>query len=155
MQRSTQPLTRIFAFCCLFIALFAGSGCKKENKKNEVKFNNITATGVQEAPTPNNSTATARLDATYDKDTKILRYYITFSGLNPTMMHFHQGAVGTAGGVVIDLKPASGGITSPTSGSTRVLTSAEEAELLGGNWYLNLHSDTYPGGEVRGQLVAN
>jgi hypothetical protein len=40
-------------------------------------------------------------------------------------------------------------------GTTRVLTSQEEADLLSGNWYLNLHSNTYPGGEIRGQLIAN
>jgi hypothetical protein len=30
----------------------------------------------------------------------------------------------------------------------------QEAQLLGGNWYLNIHSSTFPGGEIRGQLLA-
>lgn len=144
---------------CLFvlisIALITVGGCKKEDKKNEVKFNNITVEGAQEAPNPVTTSATGTMNATFDKDTKIIKYTLTFSGLNPVNGHFHKGAVGTAGGVVIDLKPASGTFTNPLSGSTRALTAAEETDLLSGQWYVNLHSSTYPGGEIRGQMVAN
>lgn len=143
---------------CLFSLIIVGlifvGGCKKD-KKNEVKFNNIAATGAQEAPTPNSSTATATMNATYDKDTKVITFTLTFSGLNPVNGHFHKGATGTAGPVVIDLKPASGTFTSPMSGSTRALTAAEETDLLAGTWYYNLHTSTYPAGEIRGQMVAN
>ncbi|MBC7921851.1 MAG: CHRD domain-containing protein [Ferruginibacter sp.] len=141
-------------FAFLLAVLILAGGCKKEEKKNEVKFNDITATGEQEAPAPVNSAARATLNATFDRDAKTLAYTITFSGLNPIAMHFHQGAAGTAGPVVIDLKPATGVITSPAAGTSRALTAAEEADLLNGNWYLNLHSNAHPDGEIRGQLVA-
>lgn len=29
----------------------------------------------------------------------------------------------------------------------------QEAQLLGNNWYINIHSTTFPGGEIRGQLL--
>jgi hypothetical protein len=143
-----------FVWVGLFAVLLAGTSCKKEDKKNEVNFRNITLKGANEV-SPNASTATGTLNATYDKDAKTLRYNISYSGLNPTDAHFHKGAAGVAGPPVIFLMPASGSITSPMVGTTRVLTSQEEADLLSGNWYLNLHSNTYPGGEIRGQLIAN
>ena len=143
-------------FVCmgLFAVLMVGTSCKKEDKKNEVNFNNITLSGANEVP-PNTSTATGTLNATYDKDTKILRYNITFSGLNPVDAHFHKGAAGDVGPPVIFLMPASGSITSPIVG-TSTLTSQQEADLLTKNWYLNLHTNDYRmAGEIRGQLIAN
>ena len=32
------------------------------------------------------------------------------------------------------------------------LTQEEEDQLLNGMWYLNIHSTTYPAGELRGQV---
>jgi hypothetical protein len=33
------------------------------------------------------------------------------------------------------------------------LTSQEEADLKNGLYYVNIHSDAYPDGEIRGQLA--
>lgn len=143
-----------FVCTSLFAVLMAGTSCKKEDKKNEVNFNNIALSGANEV-TPNASTATGTLNATYDKDAKILRYNIIYKDLNPIAAHFHKGAAGTTGPPVIDLKPASGSITSPIAGTSRALTPQEENDLLVGNWYVNLHSNDYKGGEIRGQLTPN
>ena len=140
-------------FSFLLAVLILAGGCKKEKQKNEVKFNNVTATGEQQAPVPVNSAAKATLNATFNQDAKTLAYPITFSGLNPIGVHFHQGAAGTVGPIVVDLKPATGSIVSPTTGITRALTAAEETDLLGGNWYVDLHSNAHPDGEIRGQLA--
>ena len=40
----------------------------------------------------------------------------------------------------------------PTNGST-TLAAADAAELLAGNFYLNIHTTTETGGEIRGQLI--
>lgn len=140
---------------CLFVvsavSMFTVSGCKKEKKKNEVKFNSIVIDGTKEVPA-NASTATGTLNATYDKDSKKISYTITFSGLNPIAMHFHQGDPGVSGGVQEDI---AGPYTSPLVGTTDTLSVAKEVQLLAGKWYVNLHSSAYPGGEIRGQLVPN
>jgi hypothetical protein len=33
------------------------------------------------------------------------------------------------------------------------LTAAQEADLLANNYYVNLHTDAFPAGEIRGQLI--
>ena len=40
------------------------------------------------------------------------------------------------------------------SPASTTLTDAQEAELLGGMWYFNLHTAQYPDGELRGQVYA-
>ena len=34
------------------------------------------------------------------------------------------------------------------------LTEAQAADLVGGGWYVNLHTSAYPNGEIRGQVLA-
>jgi hypothetical protein len=113
------------------------------------RFNNIALTGAQEAPEPVTTNASGTFEGTYDRGTKVLTYTITYAGVTPTMMHFHRGAPGVAGPVEIPI-PVS---DSPIKGETAALTEAQEADLLAGNWYVNVHSNAYPAGEIRGQLV--
>jgi hypothetical protein len=64
------------------------------------------------------------------------------------MAHFHGPAAPGANGppVVVVKDP-----TTPISG-TAILTPAQEADLLAGKWYFNVHTQANPGGEIRGQL---
>lgn len=67
--------------------------------------------------------------------------------------HLHMGAVGTDGGVVVDLYDLIDGNT------IEGLISADLPEdlgmmLLDGMIYLNVHTDAFPNGEIRGQLAA-
>lgn len=91
----------------------------------------------------------------YDSDTNMLSWTITYSGLigSPTVSHFHGAAPpGVNAGVQVDIAVLSGGIASPMIGST-VITELQEADLLAGLWYVNIHSTFRPGGEIRGQVV--
>jgi hypothetical protein len=141
--------SHIFSMLLVSILLVTG-GCKKEDESmtNTVMFNNIALTGAQEAQ-PVTTNATGTFDGTYNRDTKILTYTLTYSGVNPTGMHFHKGPLGVAGPVVIPITVSA----SPLSAQTPALTAEQEADLLAGNWYVNVHSQEYPAGEIRGQLV--
>jgi hypothetical protein len=116
--------------------------------------------GSDEVP-PNQTTGTGSLTATFDPASKQLTWNGSFSGLTgpATAAHFHGPAEpGKNAGVVIWIsqKPEPGSkptpIQSPFQGSA-TLTDAQASDLQAGLWYVNVHTATNPGGELRGQLM--
>jgi hypothetical protein len=106
--------------------------------------------GGQEVP-PVASAAIGTASMTFNVGTNLLTWNITFDGLTGgfTAAHFHGPAqVGQEAPPVITIP----GSASPLTGSA-TLTSAQAAELLASLWYINIHSGTYPDGEIRGQVV--
>lgn len=122
-----------------------------------VTLQEVALTGAEEVPA-NTSAATGTFRGTYNPDTRRIAYTITFQGMTPIAMHFHRGAVGVAGPIEVPINPGSDPYSgtnpyvSPLSGSTPALSAAQEADLMAGNWYINVHSDLYPDGEIRGQI---
>ncbi len=104
--------------------------------------------GTQEVP-PNDSTGTGAGTFVLSPDGTQLVFHIEFSGLTTeeTVRHIHRGAPGVAGPVVFDL-PAG----SPKDGVIE-LTAENRADLQAGLYYVNIHSETFPGGELRGQIL--
>jgi hypothetical protein len=123
-----------------------------------VMFQDATLSGDQEVP-PVSTQATGTFKGSYDKNTNRISYEITFQGITPNAMHFHRGEVGVSGPIAIPINPGSdpysgtNPYTSPLVGITTPLTEAQEAELLAGSWYLNIHSVQFPDGELRGQIT--
>ncbi len=108
-----------------------------------------TLTGAGEVPA-NSSQGKGELSAELETVERVLVYRAHFSGLSgaPTMAHFHgPAAAGANAPPVVAVKDP----TDPISG-TAILTPAQEADLLAGKWYFNVHSQTNPGGEIRGQV---
>lgn len=62
--------------------------------------------------------------------------------------HVHRGAAGVNGPVVFGLTFAGGVLSGTFTPSV-----ADLADLRAGNWYVNVHSVAFGGGEVRGQLA--
>lgn len=93
---------------------------------------------------------TGTIIGSYDDVTNLLDYTITYADLSgaPTVMHFHLGAPGVSGGVQLDIPNG----PSPRVGTGVALTEANEANLLAGNWYVNIHTANFTGGEIRGQV---
>lgn len=134
--------------CLLLTGLIAVSCKKDEVVSSDVKYT-ATLTGAQEVPAFT-TTATGTFEGVFNTNTKILSYTITYSGITPTAWHLHKGAVGVSGDVVFNLGTT---FTSPYSGATIALTAAQEADLVAGLFYANMHSVKSPGGEIRGQIT--
>ena len=111
--------------------------------------------GSNERPTPNSSTAVGSALVTIDNN-NVLTYEVNIGGLqNPTLSHIHKGDANTAGSVVVSLATSSSAFSNGrTKGTTQVdPTLAADIKANPGNYYVNVHSQAFGGGELRGQLA--
>jgi hypothetical protein len=133
--------------------------------------------GVNEVPSVS-SPATATFRAVIDEEASTITYTLKYEGfLNKvTQSHFHFGQHHTSGGVSVFIctnlgnSPGSPGCPAASAEISGVATAAnvigpagqgigpgEFAELLAairaGSVYVNIHSDIFPLGEIRGQLI--
>ncbi len=106
--------------------------------------------GADEVP-PVSTLASGTAVFTYTPSTKALSYALTTTGLvSVTAAHIHRELPGVSGGVAYPLN-------TPTTGSssgTVTLSAADEALLLSGSLYVNVHTVSNPGGEIRGQILS-
>lgn len=94
------------------------------------------------------TSATGTTTATYDPNTLELSYTITWTGLgsNAANMHFHDD-----GPVIVPIT----GFPTATSGTVSgkaTLTAQQAMDLAAGKIYAQIHTATYPGGEVIARL---
>lgn len=106
-------------------------------------------TGTQEVP-PNPSVASGRSTVMVGAD-KMVTGMIVVSGMTPTMAHIHEASKGQNGPVIVPFVKSGDNTFAPAPGAK--LTDAQYASYVAGKLYLNVHSSTYPGGEVRLQLA--
>lgn len=107
--------------------------------------------GASEVP-PTQSNAKGNLQATLDKNTRMLTWTLSVSGLSgpPTAAHFHgPAAAGENAGVAVPIAVSG----QPTDNGAVTLTAAQMDDLLAGRWYVNVHTAANPNGEVRGQIM--
>lgn len=77
----------------------------------------------------------------------------------PIAFHIHTGAVGVNGPVVVSLDAAPfssfsiGGTLSVSGGGVPTPYAGFLADLNATNTYINIHTPSFPGGEIRGQLI--
>ena len=147
----------------LFVTAFAFSSCEKDaERKKTVEYvkSGIAMTGAQETPA-NPSTALGTLDVYYAKNSKILSYKVTWQGLADTIVGMHIHGLAPSGystSIVQNILttkneagfPFRGGTYSGTFNVDGVVV--KEDNLLNGFYYLNIHTKTYPSGEIRGQI---
>lgn len=107
--------------------------------------------GKHEVP-PVDTGAGAYVDATYSKETHILKWRLTVNGLSTPMTrgYFHGPDMLDRDAPLVEINPPFNG-NFHSGGAT--LTEAQAADLLAGRWYVELQTEKYPAGEIRGQIV--
>lgn len=160
MKKSLQ--TRIAqTMAILLLTSFTLSGCKKDKTDepiSQIKKATIQLSGAQEVPAVNTS-GTGTAEISYDPAMKMITYKITWqlgsASATTTNMHFHGSDTGSdtvSSGVALAITGFSTGNSGTLNGVTVALTSVQEAQLLAGKWYVNIHSSTYGSGELRGNI---
>lgn len=152
MNRKHFSLLALFAFFTLALV----SCSKDDDNMPKVTYNlSATANGGQEVPAVTTN-ASGTLTGSYNINTKMLTYTINWNGLSgaPTGMHFHGPAsAGANAGVALAIAGFPASASGSYSGSA-TLTDAQQADLLAGKWYWNVHTAANAGGEIRGQVSA-
>ena len=145
----------------ILFGLVVFAGCKKDEVEEPVsliKKATITLSGANEVPVVA-STGTGSAEISFDPTTKVITYKITWQlasqAATTTNMHFHGADSGSdlvSSGVAIGITGFSTASMGTHNGITIALTSVQEAQLLAGKWYVNVHSSTFPSGELRGNI---
>lgn len=113
--------------------------------------------GAQEVPpvaTPATGTGTVVLNQAMNQITVSL----TFRGLLTPMSiaHIHEAPRGVNGPIRFDLGPliqlTNGGRDGTLTNAVFAVTMQQAQAFLAGNMYFNVHSQQFPGGEIRGQI---
>ncbi len=163
-----MKLIKLTASSLLLFGFVLGfSSCERDAEQKIVTDfakSGIILNGANETPaTP--TTALGTMDVFYTRETRILSYTVNWSGLTGpvTVMHIHGLApTGFAAGVVQNIITPTNGIFTPGSafGATSKVSgtllvdgvAVKEENLLNGLYYMNIHTATYPGGEIRAQI---
>jgi hypothetical protein len=114
----------------------------------------VPLTGAQGVP-PVETSGSGTAELTYDPATRVVTWNITYSGLSSpsTMAHFHgPAAEGKNAPPVIWLSKQGSPPANPMTG-TATLTPDQAKQFAAGEWYVNVHSQSHPAGEIRGQVV--
>lgn len=127
------------------------SSCKKKNPSPAGKgeLTNLVAL-LNESLTASKSNATGIISATYSKTTKILIYTVRWNIIDPE--NITMGSAAELDDIVSTFDKSGEKYVSPMSGSL-ILDEEAETALLNNQLYLNMTSEKFPLGEIRGQLL--
>ncbi|MEC9262827.1 MAG: CHRD domain-containing protein, partial [Pseudomonadota bacterium] len=113
----------------------------------------IDLTGKQQVPA-NMSAQMASATVELDETLGLMRASVDVSNVEGVQaIHIHDGDIGRNGEVAFEFTEGSTAGTytlDETSVSSELIT-----DLLEGEWYINVHTDTFEDGELRGQIVTD
>ena len=141
----------------ILISSFVLISCSKDDgttSTNGMYTVSGSASGSQAVPSVTD-TATGNISGTYNANTNLLTYSITWTGLtgSATTSAFYTGTTGTNGSLVSNTTITTAGATGASVG-TMTLTDVQETALLNGTWYYIISTTANVSGEVRGQITA-
>ena len=158
--------------------VLAGFGTTVDASRGETDLR-ARLRGLSEVP-PTNSRATGLLRASLSRDEASISFTLEFENLsgNPAAAHIHFGQSKVNGGVMVFFCGGGGKPECPASPSGSVTGTLTAADIVGpaaqgilaapegqfadvvrairtGNAYANIHTASFQGGEIRGQVVVD
>jgi hypothetical protein len=117
----------------------------------------LTATlaGVTEGENPGNPDGSGAATITLDPDTGEACWDLSSEDIGPVLQsHIHVGAAGASGDVLIPLDVD--GFDGTSEGCTSDVAAADIQAVIDdpAGYYVNLHTEDFPAGAIRGQLAA-
>ncbi len=153
----------------LTVSLSSAVAHDKRNRQEVVRAHLL---GIHETPAIS-TPASGRFRAVIDEDSQLITFTLSYQDLTaaPNVAHIHLGERHTMGGVMVFLCGGGGQPACPPS-PAEITGSITPASVLGpavqgisagqfekvlaairsGAAYANVHTSTFPGGEIRGQL---
>lgn len=159
-QASTGLSRGLRLSCLLFVALLINAcsdsdddiGFHKPDPTEATVEFPVSLTGMSEVPSVDTD-ATGMGLLTLTVDDSVLEGSITVMDMDATEAHIHSAFAGANGDVIIPLEEVSGSPGVWQVPSDTMLNAAETETLLSGGMYVNVHSEAFPSGEIRGQLL--
>jgi hypothetical protein len=112
----------------------------------------VELSGAEEIP-PVNTAASGQAEFEVDLESGAISGAVVVEDMDPTAAHVHQGHAGSNGPILVHLVQDPADPLRFEFPSNAALSAAQVDRLLDGELYLNVHSDLYPAGEVRGQIL--
>ena len=121
------------------------AGCAMMSSTRNV---NVSLSGAEQVPAV--STAAKGSGTISVAEDRSVSGSVTISGLSPVAAHIHVGARGKNGPVAVGLSKTSDTVWSVPAGAK--FNEAQYLSFMAGETYLNFHTPSNKGGEIRGQL---
>lgn len=112
---------------------------------------NAFLTGDQETPMVT-TRAAGFGNVTVNSSTRVITGGISFIGISPNAAHLYTGAVGSSDANHVATLTLDSATHSATLPENTVLSAAQYSDFLDGKLYVNVHSQDYAQGEIRGQF---
>ena len=98
------------------------------------------------------SPAQGELVGVLNRKTGLLQWKLSFSGLSGPVRAGSFHSPGMSDEVAAPVASLGRSVLSPSEGRA-MLTPKQRADLMNGQWYVNLRTARYPEGEIRGQMI--
>lgn len=146
-----------FLILAAVVTMGLGFAACDEDVADDVITKTAAMTGDQEVPAVTTS-GSGTVSYTYNKSNKVLSYTATWTNMTDSAISMHIHGLGLRGQSApvfqnFTLNALQRQKSGTYTGTLLIDGSSITAEnLLGGRYYLNLHSKAFPGGELRAQL---
>lgn len=153
------PIPRALSLAVAIVAMLAAAILTTGVARAAITTFTADLSAEAEVPNQGPDGATGSAVITVDDETNEVCFELTIDGLGAQdaviAAHIHEGAEGVAGDVVVPLftEPPTGEMTGCVQDVDADIVAAIIADPAG--YYVNIHTEQFPDGAVRGQLVVS